>query len=111
MDFDAFLQNINAENSSGKNQTEGRAIIEALAFKVKEGMELLEGAAGFRPVYTISGGQANNSLWRDLKAKITGREFKVLQIADAELLGNAAIVFTSLKIYASISEASSLIVA
>ncbi|UTC66443.1 MULTISPECIES: FGGY-family carbohydrate kinase [unclassified Treponema] len=106
MDFDAFVHSINTIESYKENEAEGRAIIEALAFKVKEGMDLLEKAAGFRPVYTLSGGQANNKLWRELKAEITGREFKVLQIADAELLGNAAIVFTSLKTYASISEAA-----
>ena len=110
MDFDAFVHNINTKTANKQNEAEGRSIMEALAFKVKEGMDLLEKAAGFRPIYTISGGQANNKLWRNLKAEITGREFKVLQIADAELLGNAAITFTSLKTYSSISEAASVIV-
>ena len=106
MDFDAFVHNINTKTANKQNDAEGRAIMESLAFRVKEGMDLLENAAGFRPIYTLSGGQANNKLWRDLKAEITGREFKVLQIADAELLGNAAITFTSLKTYSSISEAA-----
>ncbi|EMB32406.1 FGGY family carbohydrate kinase [Treponema denticola] len=110
MDFDAFVHNINTKTANKQNEAEGRAIMEALAFKVKAGMDLLEKAAGFRPIYTISGWQANNKLWRDLKAEITGREFKVLQIADAELLGNAAITFTSRKTYSSISEAASVIV-
>ena len=67
MDFDAFVHNINTNTAHKQNEAEGRAIIEALAFKVKEGMDLLEKAAGFRPIYTISGGQANNKLLLLLK--------------------------------------------
>ena len=84
----------------------GRALIEKIAYNIKEGMELLEAASGFKPVYTVCGGQAKNGTWCKIKAEITGRRLQVLTIADAELLGNAAIIFTSLKEFSSIKEAA-----
>lgn len=115
LDFDSFMQTIiDAENSSknGGNKNSavmGRALVEKIANDVKARMELLENAAGFRPVYTMCGGQAKSELWRQLKAKITGRRFRLLHIADAELLGDAAIVFTSLGEYTSLSESAKVI--
>ena len=37
MDFDAFVHDINTKTANKQNEAEGRAIMEALAFKVKEG--------------------------------------------------------------------------
>ena len=53
MDFDAFVHNINTKTANKQNEAEGRSIMEALAFKVKEGMDLLEKAAGFRHIYNF----------------------------------------------------------
>lgn len=74
----------------------GRNFIERLAFRIRYGCDLLEKAAGIHPVYTLSGGQARNSRWCQMKADITGRTFAVPHFADAELLGNAVLGFYAL---------------
>lgn len=85
---------------------EGFELIKSITEKIKKGLTLLEEASGFTPEYVLSGGQAKNEIWTQLKADITGRTFVLLNCADAELLGNAAIVFSSLKQYSSIFEAA-----
>lgn len=113
LDFDSFMQAIIDERNNPKNgestAAAGNLLVEKIANEVKAGMDLLENAAGFRPVYTMCGGQAKSTLWRKLKAEITCRKFKMPRLADAELLGDAAIAFTSLGEYGSVSEAASLI--
>ena len=111
-DFDKFMEEISNLPHCKKGcypKTKagiGRQLIENLAAEVKYGMDLLESASGFKPVYTICGGQAKNIIWCKMKMEITGRKFKILKLADAELLGNAAIVFTSLKEYTDITNAA-----
>ncbi len=112
MDFDSFMEEIEKlpRSPEGKYPKtiagNGKQIVEKLANTIKNGMDLLEEATGYHPVYTLCGGQAKSARWCKIKRKITGRQFKHLQIADAELLGNACIVFTALGEYANISEAS-----
>lgn len=75
---------------------QGRAFVEALAFRIRHGCDLLEQASGFRPVYTLSGGQAHNTLWCRMKADMTGRIFALPYFADGELIGDAALAFYGL---------------
>ena len=70
---------------------QGRAFVEALAFRIRHGCDLLEQASGFHPVYTLSGGQAHNALWCQMKADMTGRTFALPVFADGELIGDAAL--------------------
>lgn len=75
----------------------GRSLVEDLAFQVRRGCDLVERASGMHPVYTLSGGQARNELWCQMKADMTGRTFALPRFADAELLGNAALAFCALQ--------------
>lgn len=123
LDFDSFMESIysfrknfvlnNIDEQSLTNEEKvafkGVKLVEKLGQEVSGGMDLLETASSFNPSYTMCGGQAKSLLWRKIKTEITGRSFKLLQIADAELLGNACIVFTALKIYSSISNAANVI--
>ncbi len=84
----------------------GRRFIENLAFHLRRGFDLLEQVSGYRPVYTLSGGQARNPLWCKMKADITGRTFALPHFADAELLGNAAVALYALGEYSSLTEAA-----
>lgn len=118
LDFESFMQSIAAVMTSANNGTvqttndaayAGAALVKKIAGEVKAGMDMLEAASGFKPAYTMCGGQAKSPLWIKIKSTITERNFRLLQIADAELLGNAAITFTALKRYSSISEAAGII--
>lgn len=75
---------------------QGRAFVEELAFRIRHGCDLLEQASGFNPVYTLSGGQAHNAIWCQMKADMTGRTFALPAFADGELIGDAALAFYGL---------------
>lgn len=75
---------------------QGRAFVEELAFRIRHGCDLLEQASGFHPVYTLSGGQAHNAIWCQMKADITGRTFALPAFADGELIGDAALALYGL---------------
>ncbi len=87
-----------------------REAAERIGFKVKAGIEKLKAACGLNPEFTLSGGQAKNTLWNQMKADITGSVFLLTQTADAELLGDAVIAFCASGDYSSYSEACSSMV-
>ncbi|MDR2210205.1 MAG: sugar kinase [Spirochaetaceae bacterium] len=69
----------------------GRKAMDAIGISFLKALEDLE-RAGF-PVQelVISGSQGRNSLWNQHKADLSGRIFKVPEIPDAELGGNAVL--------------------
>ena len=75
---------------------QGRAFVEELAFRIRYGCDLLEQASGFHPVYTLSGGQAHNAIWCQMKADMTGRTFALPAFADGELIGDATLALYGL---------------
>ena len=68
----------------------GRAVMEAIGFAVRRGIELLE--SNGLPVgdIRVTGGQARGMVWNQMKADITGRRLLIPRIEDAELAGAAA---------------------
>ena len=101
-DYIAAMERIAAESfiASGTYPAtfagQGRAFVEALAFRIRHGCDLLEQASGFHPVYTLSGGQAHNAIWCQMKADMTGRTFALPAFADGELIGDAALALYGL---------------
>ncbi len=71
---------------------------------LKEGFELLERITHLQPEYALSGGHAKNDAYLKIKSHFTHRTFYRLNHADAELLGDAIIVFLKCGIYSSIQE-------
>lgn len=102
-DYSTAMKRIAAEPFSPKNEYpatfagQGRAFVEALGFRIRQGCDVLEAASGFSPVYTLSGGQARNGVWCQMKANITGRTFALPDFADGELIGDAALALYGLK--------------
>jgi xylulokinase len=84
----------------------GRALVEDIGFSVRRAMDRLESAAGFVPVYALSGGQARNGIWNQMKADITGRTVFVTATPDGELMGDAVLGFAALGDYGSLEEAA-----
>ena len=74
----------------------GRAVMEAIGFAVRRGIDIIE-SAGF-PVeqMRICGGQARSAVWNQMKADITGKELLIPAIEDAELAGSAACAVAAL---------------
>ena len=83
---------------------QGRAFVENLAFRIRRSCDVLETASGYKPVYTLSGGQAYNPCWCQMKADMTGRTFALPAVADAELLGDALLALHGLNPATDIAE-------
>lgn len=83
----------------------GKAVLEAIGFLVRGGIETLE-RHGFRiEGMRLSGGQAKNEIWNRMKADMTGRVLCVPEIADGELSGDACVALAALGDAVSIEEA------
>jgi xylulokinase len=92
----------------GKGETlhPGRRVVEEIGFAVRAGVETLRAATGHDPAYRLSGGQARNGAWNQMKADIAGATFTRAATSDCELLGNAAIAFRALGDAGSLEEAA-----
>lgn len=84
---------------------EGRRLVESIGFSVRKAMDLLEEHISEKPTYVLSGGQARNKIWTQMKADITGRCFALTHTPDAELMGNAILAYTVLGEHTSIEQA------
>jgi len=67
----------------------GRAVMEAIGFAVRRGIELLEGSGLPVDEMRVTGGQARGRVWNQMKADITGKRLLIPVIEDAELAGCA----------------------
>jgi xylulokinase len=67
----------------------GRAVMEAIGFAVRRGIELLEEAGMPVTEMRVTGGQARGRVWNQMKADITGRRLLIPETEDAELAGCA----------------------
>jgi len=91
---------------AGETLSEGRALVERIGFSVRKGIETLRAATGLDPVFSLSGGQARNDIWNQMKADITGATFELTSTPDGELMGDAIVAFTALGAYANLKEAA-----
>jgi xylulokinase len=84
----------------------GRAVVESIGFAVRESVEILEQSGCVISELRVSGGQAKNALWNQMKSDMIGKPVLVGQIADAEIIGNACAGLVGLGYYGSLVEAS-----
>ena len=84
----------------------GRQVLCAMGFEVRAAAEAL-GASGF-PVrqMRVSGGQAKNPRWNQLKADITGIDLLIPEIPDGELAGNAVLAAAALGAASGLEQAA-----
>ncbi len=67
----------------------GRAVMEAIGFAVRRGIELLEESNLSVTEMRVTGGQARGRVWNQMKADITGKRLLIPETEDAELAGCA----------------------
>ncbi len=84
----------------------GRAVVHSIGFAVREAIEILEEHCCPVKELRLSGGQAKNRIWNQIKADMTGKVLLVPEVEDSELVGNACAGFTGLGEYDSLQEAS-----
>ena len=81
-------------------------IVISLLEDLKKAFSLLEEITNVFPYYSLSGGHAKNECYLNMKSFITKRHFNLLNHADAELLGNAILVFYKCALYSSLKDAA-----
>ncbi len=88
----------------------GKAVVEAIGFAVKDLINTLSENGCRVDELRVSGGQARNTFWNQMKADITGRPVAVPEIIDGELLGNCCAGLTGKGLFSSIQEAAERLV-
>lgn len=84
-----------------------RAALEALAFRTREGLTLLEKWAGFRADAVIcAGGGSKNQLWNRIRADLLGIPLLVTPAGETTVLGAAMFAFAGAGFYADPEEAA-----
>jgi|GEM_PF-530975 len=79
-------------------------LLNEILLELKNAFDLLEELTGFKGSYALAGGHAKNISYLKIKSHFTQRSFSLLNHADAELLGDAIIVFYKTGIYSSLQE-------
>ncbi len=110
MSYDEFVNYV-----FDTNQKEGIDIMSELAHKVKDGVDTLKNAcekAGLKVAdkMLVTGGQALNKRWMQLKCNILNMPLCVATFEDAELTGDAVLARFGLGEYESIQEAADSLV-
>ena len=88
----------------------GSAVVKSIGFAVRNMIGLMEEAGFFIDNIRVSGGQARNPLWNQMKSDITGKKILVPEIYDGELLGCACVGFLGLGMFTSLKEGSEKLV-
>ncbi|MDR3201306.1 MAG: FGGY-family carbohydrate kinase [Spirochaetales bacterium] len=88
----------------------GLAVVRAIGFAVRQAAGELETQGLSVEELRLSGGQAKNPLWNQMKADLTGKTLLVPEIEDAELVGCLAAGFSGSGVYANLQEAAAALV-
>jgi xylulokinase len=83
-----------------------RAILESVAYSLRQMVEIFENVGGKVIEIRACGGQASSELWSQIKADVTGRPVLVPHIIDAPMLGAAIIAGVGAGIFNDFSEGS-----
>jgi xylulokinase len=87
-----------------------RALMEGVAFMLKQNMDTIE-KAGVRITEVIStGGGARSRLWNQIKANVLDKPIIILENEDTALLGNAILAGVACKIFKTIDEGCKVMV-
>lgn len=88
---------------------QGKYLMLQTAMQVRDSLKLLlacaaDGNQRIPDRMTVTGGQASNDEWNQMKANVTGLTVFVPACSDAELLGDAVFAFTGMGLFPSVAE-------
>ena len=87
-----------------------RAVLEALSYKTKLGLEILEKAGKFKADSLICvGGGTKNRLWNQIRADVLGIPVRIVEQKETTVLGAAIFAFAGIGLFSSPQEARSQI--
>lgn len=84
----------------------GSAVVKSIGFSVRDVIQYMESCSLNIEEIRLSGGQAKNPLWNQLKSDMIGKRIIVPEIHDGELLGCACVAFKGLGFYSSLIRAA-----
>jgi len=84
----------------------GRAVVESIGFGIRKILDTFEESGYTVKEVRVTGGQARNVIWNQMKADMTGCIVLVPEIEDAELLGCAICALTALGNFPTLVNAS-----
>jgi len=84
-----------------------RSMVEAIAYVLKENVELMENMGGACREIRAMGGGSKSTLWNQIKADVTGRNIVTMQSSETASLGVAVLQAVAAGIYGDISTAVS----
>ncbi len=109
--FKELVDSCVTSDGSKASLDQGKYLMLQTALQVRDGIFLLkkninaQREAGFVPdSMMITGGQAQNSSWNQMKSTITGLKIKVPECSDAELIGDAVFALLGLGVFDSIKK-------
>ena len=111
LDYDVLVRMLLESDGSAATLDQGKYLMLQTALQVREGLETLCRAAAKTGTampreMIITGGQAANDDWSQMKADVCGIDIVVPACSDAELLGDAAFTFTGMGLFADIATAA-----
>ena len=111
--FDDLTNSFVKSDGSSALLEQGKYLMLQTALQVRDSLNILVQTAkeqnfSFYPkVMTITGGQASNDIWNQMKSDVLGIDIQVPYCSDAELIGDAAFTYTSLGAYPTLLQAAS----
>lgn len=114
IDFDTLIHNCIHSDVQNKIFGPGKILLQEILQNFSRGLNLLKKeyvASGgtldsFPKKMSVSGGQARNAEWNQIKANFCEISIEIPSCKDAELLGDAVFAFTGLGKFKSIQEAA-----
>jgi xylulokinase len=87
-----------------------RAIQEAVAFMLRQNVEVIQQAGVIVNEVRTSGGASRSNLWNQIKSDVCGLPIKKLANADAAMVGNAVLAGVACNLFPTISDACKLMI-
>ncbi len=114
IDFDTLIHNCIHSDVQNKIFGQGKILLQEILQNISDGLNLLKKefvASGgtltsFPKKMSVSGGQARNAEWNQIKANFCEISIEIPSCKDAELVGDAVFAFTGLGKFKSIQEAA-----
>lgn len=82
-----------------------RAVMEGVAFGLKDSFDIIEGMGVSITQVRASGGGARSTLWRQIQADVTGRPHCVINVDEGPALGAALLAGVGTGVWATVPEA------
>lgn len=114
--LDEMVQILLESDGSLAELDQGKYLMLQTAMMVRDGLNALRNAAeesgavpALKTEMTVTGGQAENALWNQMKANVTGYTLYTQSLVHAELTGDAVFALLALGLYKDIHSAAAAV--